>query len=250
MIGRVSKKALVQVDGDHAASSQPPREEGTSAVQRATAAVRRAIAAGMFAPGSTFSLTELSEQLGMSSIPVREALVRLDAQGLVVLRPGKSAMVATLDATELRAIYRLRRMLEPSLAARSCNRISADAFARLDALVAAYGDANLDADERWQVHRDLHLALLTPAASEWDLRILEQLWHASARYTRLVYDTSPPRDDEYARRANEHHVLVEAARSGSPREVREAVEEHLAEKEAECLVSITFPDRRENAATR
>ena len=231
-------------DTDNLTSIQPVREEGTSAVQRATAAVRRAIAAGMFAPGSTFSLTELSEQLGMSSIPVREALVRLDAQGLLVLRPGKSAMVAALDVNELRAIFRLRRLLEPSLAAHSVNYISADAFARLDALVAAYADATLDADERWEVHRDLHLALLTPAASDWDLRILEQLWHASARYTRLVYDTSPPRKEEYARRANEHRVLVEAARSGSPREVREAVEEHLAEKEADCLVSINFPERR------
>lgn len=239
----MSKKPLLQAEPDTLAVSQPSREEGTSAVQRATAAVRRAIATGMLAPGTTFSLTELSEQLGMSSIPVREALVRLDAQGLIVLRPGKSAMVAALDASEVRAIYRLRRMLEPSLAARSCNRISVDAFARLDALVAAYGDATLDADERWQVHRDLHLALLSPAASEWDLRILEQLWHASARYTRLVYDTSPARTEEYARRANEHRVLVEAARSGSPREVREAVEEHLAEKEADCLVSITFSER-------
>ena len=241
--GRRRRRAVVQGDTDNLASISSPREEGTSAVQRATAAVRRAIAAGMFAPGSTFSLTELSDQLGMSSIPMREALVRLDAQGLIVLRPGRSAMVAELDATELRSIYRLRRMLERSLAARSCNRISAEAFARLDALVAEYAKSTLDADERWQVHRDLHIELLSPAASEWDLRILEQLWHASARYTRLVYDTSAPRKEEYARRAEEHRVLVAAARSGSPREVREAVDGHLVEKEADCLVSINFPPR-------
>ena len=243
----MSKKALLQTETDDAVSSHTspdPREEGTSAVQRATAAVRRAIASGMYAPGSTFSLTDLSEQLGMSSIPVREALVRLDAQGLIVLRPGKSAMVAALDANEVRAIYRLRRMLEPSLAARSCNRISVDAFALLDALVTTYGKATLNADERWQVHRDIHLALLTPAASEWDLRILEQLWQASARYTRLVYDTSLSREEEYAQRSSEHRILVEAARSGSPREIRAAVDEHLSEKEADCLVSITFPGRR------
>jgi hypothetical protein len=40
----------------------------------------------------------------------------------------------------------------------------------------------------WNSHHTLHLALLRPAASEWDLRILAQLWHASDRYTRVVFD--------------------------------------------------------------
>ena len=90
-------------------------------MDRVTAWVRRSVLNGTMAPGSSFSITDLSERLGVSAIPVREALRRLDAQGLILLRPGRSAIVNPLDVTELRGIYRLRRGIEPDLAARSCN---------------------------------------------------------------------------------------------------------------------------------
>ena len=145
---------------------------GDSAVDRVTAWVRRSVLNGTMAPGSSFSITDLSEQLGVSAIPVREALRRLDAQGLILLRPGRSAIVNPLDVTELRGIYRLRRRIEPDLAARSCNVLESSDRDHLDSLLEAYGQPRNDAEELWRIHHDLHLALLQPAASAWDLRIL------------------------------------------------------------------------------
>jgi DNA-binding GntR family transcriptional regulator len=211
---------------------------GGSAVDRVTAWVRRSVLNGTMAPGSSFSITDLSDQLGVSAIPVREALRRLDAQGLIMLRPGRSAIVNPLELEELRGIYRLRRAIEPDLAARACNLVSPPDREGLDGLLDAYGKPGDDADELWRIHHDLHLALMRPAASSWDLRILSQLWHASDRYTRIVFETYNVSDTERKRRHDAHKILVEASRSGSPYEIRTALTSHLMDNEAACLAGI------------
>src|SRR5579875_698136 len=209
-----------------------------STVDRVTADVRRAVLSGALAPGRTFSTAELSAQLGVSHIPVREALRRLDAQGLVVLRPGRKAMISPLNRDELRAIFRLRQLIEPDLAARSVSMLRAGDLAHAERLLNDYIHGSQDIDELWDSHHELHLALLRPAASEWDLRILGQLWHASDRYTRVVFDPYPVSGPDRVSRENAHRALLAAARSGSPAEIRRAVTEHLSDNEAACLEGI------------
>jgi DNA-binding GntR family transcriptional regulator len=209
-----------------------------STVDRVTADVRRAVLSGALAPGRTFSTAELSAQLGVSHIPVREALRRLDAQGLVVLRPGRKAMISPLNRDELRAIFRLRQLIEPDLAARSVSMLRSDDLAHAERLLNDYIHGSQDTDELWDSHHELHLALLRPAASEWDLRILGQLWHASDRYTRVVFDPYAVSAPDRTVRENAHRALLAAARSGSPAEIRRAVTEHLSDNEAACLEGI------------
>lgn len=211
-----------------------PIETG-SVVDGVVSAIRRAVLTGMLPPGKNFSISKITNELGVSHIPVREALRRLEAEGLVVLRPGRSAMVSPLTREELRSIFRLRRLIEPDLAARSCALLTEDDLQLVDNLIAEYGNADEGSDELWKCHRELHLALMRPAASEWDLRILDQLWHASNRYTRIVFDPYALKTDERKRREHAHRTLVAAAHSGSPAELRNAVIEHLMENEAKCL---------------
>lgn len=206
-----------------------------SAVDRVTAEIRRSVLDGTLAAGSKFSIADTSSQLGVSHIPVREALRRLEAQGLVTLRPGRSAMVNPLDREELRAIYRLRKLIEPDLAARACPHLTSDDLHLAEHLLTEYVDSSRDADELWEIHKQFHLALLRPALTEWDLRILDQLWHASDRYTRVVYETYAVDDDERRRREIAHRILIDAARTGSPAELKNGISEHLAEHEVTCL---------------
>lgn len=133
-----------------------------SAVDRVTAEVRRAVLSGALPPGRTFSIAELSSQLGVSHIPVREALRRLDAQGLIVQRPGRRAMVSPLNREELRAIFRLRQQIEPDLAARSVSLLSKAELDRAADLLAAYLSGSDDIDQLWNFHHDLHMTLMRP----------------------------------------------------------------------------------------
>jgi DNA-binding GntR family transcriptional regulator len=206
-----------------------------SAVDRVTAEIRRGVLNGTLAAGSSFSIADLSAQLGVSHIPVRESLRRLEAQGLVELRPGRSAMVNPLDRDELRAIYRLRQDIEPSVAARACPLLTDDDLQEAERLLAEHVRGDRDTDTLWEVHREFHLALLRPALTPWDLRILDQLWHASDRYTRVLFESYELDDDERKRREVAHRAIIDAARSRSGLELKRAITEHLVENEVACL---------------
>lgn len=188
----------------------------------------------------------------MSHIPVREALRQLHSQGLIVMRPGRSAIVSPLHRDELQSIYRLRLLIEPDLAARSVRRFTERSLAVMDELLALYGHEQGGSDQFWESHHALHVELIRPAASEWDLRLLEQLWHASDRYTRVVFDAQMMSAAQRAERVERHRGLLAAARSGSAKQLREAVQAHLRENEAACLEripSLTEVDDELSAST-
>jgi len=162
--------------------------DAVSVADRVTSEIRRAIVAGRLRPGQEFSLRQIAGQLGVSFIPVREALRSLEAEGLLITRRGRSATVAPLDAEELHSICDLRRRIEPDLAARACLLTTAAELDVLDARINVTHAAQISVDERYDAHRTLLLDLLRPAATEWDLRMLQMLWRATERYLRIGFD--------------------------------------------------------------
>ena len=115
-------------------------DQNRSAVDLVTAEIRRAVLTGALPPGEQFSIRELARQLGVSHIPIREALRRLEGQGLVILTQARSATVAPLSAADLTAIYRLRLRIEPELAGRSAALATPDWVADLGAALAESGE--------------------------------------------------------------------------------------------------------------
>ena len=203
----------------------------SSITDRVTGELRRAILSGALAPGETFSLRQVAAMLEVSFIPVREALRNLEGEGLVLTRPGRSAMVAPLDLEDLHAIYRLRRQLEPEMARRACLLIADEELDRLEDHAAQFGDERLSMDAIYDNHIGFHLALLAPATSRWDVRILTTLWRAAERYVRIGFGALDPDPQEHHRRANAHHTLLEGFRSRDPTRASAAVLQHLTRNE-------------------
>ena len=201
------------------------RPQHSSAVDLVTAEIRRAVLAGSLAPGRQFSIRDLATQLGVSHIPIREALRRLESQGLIILRPARSAEVASLTTADLQAIYRLRYVIEPPLAAASVGHHDAAHIAMLRRLLE--GSRNEDPDIAWQAHYDFHAALVHPAATAWDERLLQTLWTAAERYTHLVFDPTRITDEERERRYQTHLVLLDAALGNQPAVMTKALTAHL-----------------------
>jgi DNA-binding GntR family transcriptional regulator len=201
----------------------------SSAVDLVTAEIRRAVLTGTLAPGEQFSIRDLAEQLGVSHIPIREALRRLESQGLILLPQARSASVAPLSFADLDAIYRLRYVVELPLAGASVGRRSADEIDHLNQLLELSRD--LDPDISWQAHYDFHEALVHPAANDWDGRILHTLWFAAERYTHLVFDPTQITDEERARRYETHRVLRDAALAADADAMSEALHQHLLANE-------------------
>lgn len=189
--------------------------------------VRRTILDGSLAPGAPVVISELSAQLDVSHIPVREALRRLEGEGLIELRHGRSAVVAPLSADDLAQVFRLRALLEADVVARAVEHYTDEELDELehtyDALAVVPGD---DADSLSARHNDFHRLLVRPAATEWDWRLLDMLWQAGERYVFLILAEAlagPPTDLR-----SKHTDLLTAARSRSATGLHEAIRAHLA----------------------
>lgn len=226
--------------------------ETTSVSDRVTTELRRAIVSGALAPGQQFSLREIAGPLDVSFIPVREALRNLEAEGLVVTRPGRSATVAPLNLEELHSIYRLRRTLEPELARRSCQLLADEALDQLAVKAVEFGDEDRSMDAIYEDHHAFHQALFDPAMTPWDSRILSQLWTAGERYIRIGFGRLDPDPHEHHRRQRAHQDLVSVFRRRDPELAAQAVHEHLAHNEQIALnalgdapTGITEPARLE-----
>ncbi len=205
-----------------------------STVDDVTNEIRRAYVTGSLVPGQRFAVTELSAQLDVSHIPVREALRRLEAQGLVDLQPGRKAVVAALSPEEIEDVYRLWILICTDAAARACVRYSDDDLATIKAGLDAFTSLPQDTEEAFERHHRFHLELLAPGLSDWDKRLLDILWLPIERGVRLAFRSAVGPDG----RANskkqaykEHLPLLEAARKRDvgrlQRELRAHHETHM-----------------------
>ena len=209
-----------------------------SVVDQVTAELARSIRSGALRPGQEFSLREIAAQLGVSFIPVREALGRLEGQGLVVTRRNRSAIVAPLEPDELHGIYRLRRQIEPDLAAASCKLLRDEDYTRLASIFDVFADESLGVDDIYDAHHYFHTELLRPAATSWDLRVLDTLWRAAERYVRVAFGRLDPDPAEHRRRAAVHADILDTFQSRDGRAVRRAIVHHLAENERIAMEAI------------
>ena len=142
---------------------------------------------GSLRPGEPVSIAELSARLEVSHIPVREALRRLESEGLVELRPSRSAVVAPRSRQDLSDVFSLRELLEADVMARAV-KLYTDAD--LAAIEQAWGRLQIDpadnAESLSARHTAFHNLLLRPAANEWDWRLLDITWQAGERYMFLI----------------------------------------------------------------
>ena len=163
--------------------------------------VRDRILSGSVAAGRPLRQDALAAELGISKIPLREALARLEQEGLVRAEANRGFFVRPLGAAEAEEVYALRLALEPdaaaagALAAGEAERQAA--AAALDALDRAIGRHSGSAAA---LNRAFHLALVNPARREVTASILANLHVLSERYVR--FHLEPSGRDE---RANEEH---------------------------------------------
>src|SRR3954464_15663424 len=106
----------------------------STSAERTLASLRELILDSGMRPGTRLGEVELAERLGGSRTPVREALSRLAAEGLVEITPNRGARVATWTVAELEGVFDLRASLEPQLTGFAVPRATPDDVAALDAL--------------------------------------------------------------------------------------------------------------------
>jgi DNA-binding GntR family transcriptional regulator len=155
----------------------------TSRVDHVTAALRDAILDGRLPPGRRISQAGIAETVGTSRVPVREALRRLETEGLVTLVPRSGAWVAKLSFGEYTELYTIREWVEPRALAASVPGLADDAVAELGALVEGMETA-VDSSAWLDLDRRFHLASYAGARLPRLLRLIEGFWNTTQQYRR------------------------------------------------------------------
>ena len=152
----------------------------------AYAEVRRRILAGELAPGSVLDQYLLSDQMGMSITPLREALRRLRGEGLIDIDVHKNTRVAPLSAGEARELFEIRLALDPAAAELAAQRRTdtdiktlRNAAKHLVPVTRTWGEKGLLA------HSAFHRAIYVASHNDNMITLLDGLWDKSDRYRRL-----------------------------------------------------------------
>jgi DNA-binding GntR family transcriptional regulator len=174
-------------------SSSPVAHPGIVPIQRQTIAsmtveaLRERILRGDFPEGEPLRQDALADELGVSRIPVREALRQLEAEGLVTFSPHRGAVVSSLSLDEIDELFELRAEIESDLLRRAIPKMSKDQLERATDIVDEFQSA-LDAGEatRWgPLNWHFHAALYAPAGRNFTMGVLQKLHQHSDRYFRM-----------------------------------------------------------------
>jgi len=205
-------------------------EQGEPLVRNASVAatelIREAIIDGRLAPGTRLKEEELARELGISRTPVREALLLLQAEGLVEATPNRGATVRSHTAEDLDDLYQLRALLEGHAARRAATRISDEVIAVLRASCSRFDELSEQDDLRAIVKENLffHSTILDLAGSvrltsmvrkviELPLVYKSYIWYSreqtriSAHYHRQITNALAARDAERAELVMKEHVF-------------------------------------------
>jgi len=188
-------------------------------------AIRERILRGHFAEGSPLRQDAIGAELGVSRIPVREALRQLEAEGLVTFNPHRGAVVSTLSLKQIEELYELRADIESDLIRRAVPNLTAEDDARAAEILDAY-EAALHAGQvgvwgalNWKFHSTLY----APADRELTMSIVSKLHHQSDRYSRMQLWLTHGE----SRARHEHRAIAVAAKKRDSAKAAHLMRDHI-----------------------
>jgi DNA-binding GntR family transcriptional regulator len=191
--------------------------------------LRQAILRGELAPGERLMEIQLAERLGVSRTPIREAIRKLELEGLVLMIPRKGAEVAKISEKSLRDVLEVRRSLEELAIELACERITKEGINELEAAQTAFCEAlkTNDTMEMAETDEHYHDIIYNATGNTRLVQILNNLREQMYRY-RLEYIK------DASKRQNlvvEHDHIIRAIREHRIDEARAAIRDHIDNQE-------------------
>jgi DNA-binding GntR family transcriptional regulator len=195
----------------------PPRAEY---VQEA---IREAIHEGRYGPGERIRETELASWLEVSRTPVREALRRLEAEGLLTFVPWRGVVVAELDRQQVIELYAMREVLEGAAAGLAARHVGEAEIDVLDGLLARAAKADGEPEKLAAVNRNLHQAIYAAGHNRYLLQTLNSLRNSLA----LLRGTTFALEGRSREAQKEHAAIVAAIKKGDAEAAEQAARAHI-----------------------
>ena len=200
-----------------------------AAKDRAHDYVKRQVLTGAFPGGELISEGEVAAALGMSRTPVREAFLRLEAEGLLRLYPQRGALVVPVSSGESRAVIEARLVLEQFAVRKVVGRgaaVRASVFERLSAELQRQRDAVAQSD--WEEFSDADRAFHDVTLQESGNAIVAGFYSSLRDRQMRMNRELVMHEERVTTILDEHRVIAEAVRDGDLQRTQEALRMHLA----------------------
>ncbi len=184
-------------DGSRRSGSVPQVQRRTI-TEEVLGRLRELLLQGVLKPGTRIDQAELAASFGVSTVPVREALLRLQSAGLVEVIPHRGVFVAEVSVEELLDIYTTRELLEEQAARLAAANLTESAVGQLEQLANRMQTAasRKQLDDLLALNREFHFTIYRAAKRRHLLQLIEQLWDLSTRYAHLQLHAVPDRASE------------------------------------------------------
>jgi DNA-binding GntR family transcriptional regulator len=192
--------------------------------------IRDGILQGTYPSGRRLSIEALASQLGVSSTPVRDALKRLEADGLVTIRPRSGTHVTLPTLQDVEEVFDLRALLESFAAGRATDAITDEA---LDRIEQALDDTEARPTDESFIDSDrlLHGELVAAAGNRRLSQMLDSL-RQQIELFRIICVRDRDADMQYVR---DHRAIIAGLRTRDARRVEKALTQHIKRVRAQTL---------------
>jgi DNA-binding GntR family transcriptional regulator len=186
--------------------------------------LRREILDGKLRPGARLKQEELTRLLGVSRTPVREALQRLETEGLIQFLRRSTVLVTSIPKARVEEIFELRSLLEGYAAEKAADHLDEKSLTKLHHLVEEMSSyySRKQVDKLLQRNDEFHRMICSLSGNETLLGMLEQIWR-DIRRLRFDYLLTKAGHEQSTR---EHRTLLEALESRDKRLISEIVHKH------------------------
>jgi DNA-binding GntR family transcriptional regulator len=198
---------------DDAKEVNAERRTRGNGVQRVYDKLRQSILDLSLPPGSPLDETRLSEEFDLSRTPIREAMVRLAAEGLLTTLPNRNTIVAPIDFLNLPVYFEALTLMYRVTTRSAAVHRQPEHLVRIRALEAAYADAvqRRDALGMIATNRDFHVAVAEAGGNSYFTQLFARLLDEGRRVLRLYYQSF---DDDLPRQYVDEHADMVAAIEG------------------------------------
>src|SRR3990170_4170336 len=208
------------------AAIKPVRREPSRLVDEIHARLLEMISLGQLPTGTKLHQNRLAQEMGVSRTPIREALLRLEREGIVTTQPGRGMFVKGVQRAEIRELYEARGTVEPIVARMGCERATARDLAGIEALQRRHEHRYpTDVAQAFRSNLELHTLLVRPCGNQPLLRFLESTWHQDAAFRIFAFYA---RDREMTTgMVQEHRQIVDAFKAADAAAVEKLLRRHI-----------------------
>ncbi len=188
--------------------------------------LKRQIMVGEIAPGTRMMEVELADEMGVSRTPVREAIRKLEKEGLVTIEPRRGAYASDISAKDMVDILEVRQDLEGMAAGIAAQKITDEGRIELENIARSYKESvdREDIEEIIKNDEAFHKYIVGLSGNKTLIKMVSQVQELALRFRYIYYEDF----SRFKNQPSEHQAIVDAIAGGDVAGARKYAEEHLA----------------------